>query len=175
VRAGLEAIVEREPDLALVGSAASEHELWALLGRTRPAVVVLDLHHPGRDGMALALRIKRRRSGPRVVLYSASADGALLVPATLAGVDAIVDKSRTADDLVAAIRAVARDGRALAPVSLRARGRAAALLEPALRPILAMRLAGTAPEDIAATLGLAPWELARRMAAIVARLTSAVA
>ena len=89
VRAGLQAILATEPDLRLVGSAAGEHELWPLLARTHPAVVILDLHHPGRDGLALCLQIKRQPAAPAVLLYSANTPAGLLVAAAVAGADAV--------------------------------------------------------------------------------------
>jgi len=96
IRAGLQAILATEPDLRLVGFAAGEHELWPLLERTHPAVVILDLHHPGRDGLALCLQIKRQPDAPAVLLYSAYTPAALLVAAAVAGADAIVSKSSAA-------------------------------------------------------------------------------
>jgi DNA-binding NarL/FixJ family response regulator len=62
VRAGVQAILAPEPDLISVGSAANEEQVWPLLRRTRPDVIVLGFHHPGRDGLALCLDIK---PGPR--------------------------------------------------------------------------------------------------------------
>src|SRR4051794_22138058 len=62
--------------LELVGAAGSERELWPLLHQTQPHVVLLDLHHPGRDGLSISLRIMRRRDAPAVVLYSATTDDA---------------------------------------------------------------------------------------------------
>lgn len=50
-RAGLSALVAGEPDLVSVGAAADEAELWTLVHRTHPSLVVLDLHRSGRDGL----------------------------------------------------------------------------------------------------------------------------
>jgi len=90
VRAGLRAVLAAEPDLEAVGFAADERELRTLLAHARPDVVVLDLYHPGRDGLRLALDVTRPPDAPRVVLYSASVDP---VAATVAGADAVVSKS----------------------------------------------------------------------------------
>jgi CheY-like chemotaxis protein len=43
--------------------------------------VVLDLHHPGRDGLRLCLAIKLQPHPPAVVIYSASNGDALVVTA----------------------------------------------------------------------------------------------
>ena len=67
-RAGLSALVAGEPDLMSVGAAADERELWALVHRTQPSLVVLDLHRPGRDGLLLTLALKAMVPAPAVLL-----------------------------------------------------------------------------------------------------------
>jgi DNA-binding NarL/FixJ family response regulator len=166
VRAGLQAILATEPDVRLVGSAAGEHELWPLLERTYPAVVILHLHHPGRDGLALCLQIKRQPDAPAVLLYSAYTPAALVVAAAVAG--AIVSKSSAAATLVEAIRAVARNPRTIPRISPQMKADAAARLDPADHAILAMRVAGDSPVEIATTLGVPGATIAHRIAAIAA-------
>jgi DNA-binding NarL/FixJ family response regulator len=48
MRLGLERVIACEQDLQVVGVTSSKAELWPLLCRTRPQVVVLDLAHPSR-------------------------------------------------------------------------------------------------------------------------------
>jgi DNA-binding NarL/FixJ family response regulator len=170
VRAGIEAILAAEPDLEIVGSAASENELWALLEHTHPAVVILDLHHPGRDGLELCLQVKLRPDPPAVVLYSAHLPGAQVVAAAVAGADSIISKSTAPPILVEAIRNVAGESRTGPPITLQMKAEAAARLDPADHAILAMRVAGDAPVEIAATLGVPDATIPRRMAAIVSAL-----
>jgi DNA-binding NarL/FixJ family response regulator len=172
VRAGLEAIVGSAPGMVSVGSARGEAELYRLLQRTDPSVLVLDVHHPGLHGLALSLRLKRRSARPRIVLYSGRGGQLLTVAAAVAGVDAVVTKSDTERALLEAIRATGRSAHALPEVSLRARARAAARIDPADRPILAMRLAGTSWAEIAATLQQPVAAVAERAAAIVIDLTA---
>ena len=168
VRAGLQAILATEPDLQVVGFAAGEHKLWPRLQRTHPAIVVLDLHHPGRDGLALFLRIKRQPDPPAVVLFSAYTPAALVVAAAVAGADAIVSKSSAATTLLEAIRTVARNPRTIPPITPQMKADAAARLDPADHAILAIRVAGDSPVEIAATLGVPDATIAHRIAAIVA-------
>jgi DNA-binding NarL/FixJ family response regulator len=148
----------------------SELELWPLLKCTHPAVVVLDLHHPGRDGLALSLQIKSQPDPPAVLLYSARTPTRLTVAATVAGADAIINKSSTAVTLLTAIRAVARNGRTIAPISPHVKADAAARLDPADHAILAMRVVGVSPLEIAHTLGIPDTRITHRIAAIVAKL-----
>jgi DNA-binding NarL/FixJ family response regulator len=154
-----------------VGSAHGEAELYSLLRRTEPSVLILDVHHPGLHGLALSLRLKRRSARPRIVLHSGRGGQSMVVAAAFAGVDAVVAKTETERALLRAIRAVARGTHAPPAVSIQARARAAARLEPADRAILAMRHAGTSWAEIAATLRLSGAPVAERAAAIVIHLT----
>jgi len=165
VRTGVAAILMAEPDLELVGTAATQKELCALLSRTRPDVVLLD------HRLLLCLRIKARPGSPRVLICAADPGSETIVPATLAGADGIVDTAADVRDLLSAIRAVAAGERVVPRISPRLQAEAAARLEPRDRPIFAMRLAGTTPSDIAAVVGVGLRELEARTAAIVAALS----
>ena len=86
VRAGLQAILGSAPDMVPVGSASSEEELYRLLQHTDPAVLILDVHHPGLHGLALSLRLKRR-SARRDHPNSGRGGQLLTVAAAVAGVE----------------------------------------------------------------------------------------
>lgn len=172
VRAGLEAVINSQADMVLVGSAADEHALASLLERTDPSILMLDVDHPGLDGFAIGLRLRRRAGPPRVVLHSGRRETALLTAAAaVAGIDPIVTKSATRRELLEAIRDVAHH-RARIDVPLVARSRAAARLDPADHAILAMRIDGSSWARVASTLGIDDPLLARRASAIVAALTT---
>jgi DNA-binding NarL/FixJ family response regulator len=177
VRAGVEALLAGEPDLVMVGAADGEEALWPLLRRTRPSVVVLDFGRRGRDGLELCLRMKATLQPPRVVLHSGFPREALLVPSALAGVDAIAGKDGSRVELLDAIRTAGAAGegggghRLTVPGHLAAR--AAAAVDPADHALLAMLLAGTAPDDVADTLGISRTAVHRRTGALVARLRPA--
>lgn len=171
VRAGLEAVIGSQPDMVMVGSATGEDELDSLLRRTDPSILMLDIHHPGASGFAIALRLKRRAPSPRIVLHSGRGGTPLLTAAAaIAGMDAIVAKSCTRRELLEAIREVAHGDSGI-EVSLSSRRRAAARLDPADHGILAMRLAGLPWHEIASTLGIDGASLTRRATQIIARLT----
>jgi DNA-binding NarL/FixJ family response regulator len=170
VRAGLQAILATEPDLKAVGFASGEEELWPLLQRTHPDVIILDGHHSGLDGLHLCVQIKRWLTAPAVVLYSAAINTGVLVAAAVAGAGAVVSKSSSNAALLEAIRAVARSRLTLPEVSPRMKAEAAARLDPADHAILAMRLADVHPVQIATTLGVSEAAIANRTDAIVATL-----
>jgi DNA-binding NarL/FixJ family response regulator len=168
VRAGLDATLRAQRGFAAAGSAADEHELLPLLYRADPDVVVL-------DDLALARRVKVEAPRARVVLYATSPGAELLLAASVAGVDGVVDKAAPTFELLGALRAVAAGEPAIPDVGPRQRAHAARRLDPRDRPIFAMRLAGTSPREIAAVVGLGIAALNARIQAIVTQLVPAPA
>jgi DNA-binding NarL/FixJ family response regulator len=170
VRLGLCAALAGEPGLVPVGSAASAAELASLLYRTDPDVVLLDHRLPGAGGLSLCHGLKAREPRRKVILYSAWADGAMVVPAAVAGADGLVHKTARPSELFEAIRHVARGGRWLpepTPAQLEVAGGA---LGPEDLPILAMTVAGTPHGEIAETIGVDAASLARRIRAMLGRM-----
>lgn len=174
VRAGLDAVLGQEPGLVPLGAACSSADLPPVLYRTRPDVVVLDYHLPGDDGLMVCLKLKAELPPPRVLLYSAYADASLTIPAVLAGADGIVHKGAPADEIVDAIRRVARGEPVLPPLSPDLLVSAGRRMDAEDLPILAMLLDHTPRHEVAAVLGLEPGVLPARIKSMIARLTAAI-
>jgi len=168
IRLGVQSAIDAEPGLACVAVMASGDELGS--SDARPDVVVLDYHLPRVNGLELCRRTKLGELAPAVVLYSAYADPALVVPALVAGADAIVHKGAPARELLAAIHAVAGGGRRLPPLSPALLEAAGTMLDADDLPILGMLVAGTDRGEIAATMRLDTGEFEQRVDAMVARL-----
>jgi DNA-binding NarL/FixJ family response regulator len=165
VRTGLAALVEPEPYLRAVASAADAETALALAEEHSPDVAVIDVHLPGEDGLSLCLRLNGMHPRPGLVLYSAFADDLLAVLATVAGADALVPKSAEPELLRDMLLLVAQGEQRLPNASPSALTTVGAALEPDDLPILGMLVHGTPPAEVAATLGISPeWLLARRWA-----------
>jgi DNA-binding NarL/FixJ family response regulator len=171
VRAGVQAVLAREPDLQPVGGAASASQALAKARDRRPDVAVVDHRLEAGDGLTLTRQLKALLDPPAVLIYTAHADAALTVAAVVAGADGIVAKGDDEEDLCNAIRFVA-SGRAvrppIPPTTLRS---AAELLDPADVPILGMLVHRTPPADIARVLGMSEQRLEGRRWAMLRRLT----
>jgi DNA-binding NarL/FixJ family response regulator len=170
MRAGLQAIIAPHADLRLLGLAADERELWPMMEATHPTVVVLDIHHPGRSGLDMTLRITRVHDAPRVVVYAAYTPPELIVAASVAGAAAVVNKASPPATLLEALRCVEPAAIGLARIPRGIQVAAAARLDPSDHAVLAMRLAGHRADEIANTLGITEQAVYGRISAVVAQL-----
>ncbi|HWH92741.1 MAG TPA: response regulator transcription factor [Baekduia sp.] len=175
MRAGLTAVLRAEPGIVPLGAASSEEDLEPTLVRTRPDVVLLDYHLPGADGLKLCRKLKRAVPAPAVLLYSAYADSAMVVPAILAGANGILNKSAPAPELFDALRAVARGDRVLPPVPRELLESAAQRVEPEDLPIMAMMVDGTPIAAVADVLRRPVRDVARRVDVMIERLRVEIA
>jgi DNA-binding NarL/FixJ family response regulator len=120
VRQGLRAMIDREPDLRVVGEAADARQATAMLDRARPRVVLLDLKlTPGSecDGLPLCGTITQRYQDIRVLVLTSSADEWLILDSIKQGAKGFVLKDVDLTELVRAIRAVHRGQSAFDPRS----------------------------------------------------------
>src|SRR4051794_14742568 len=167
VRTGLERVFERSAGFESVSALADARDLFALLQREPVDVIVLDYDLEKTDGLSLCLRIKQRREPPAVVIYSGYAAPALLLAATVAQADAVVHKAEPVDVLLGALRRVADGERLLGPPAPALLEAAAARLDAADVPVMALLLHGIRTPEIARTLALEEGEAARRARRIV--------
>ena len=112
VRQGLRSILERERDLRIVGEASTADEAMAVVERTRPAVVLLDLKlSTGADSQCLELcsRLTTRYPSLGVLVLTTFLDDNLVAQAIHRGARGYVIKDVDTTELVRAIRAVVRN------------------------------------------------------------------
>ena len=70
MRRAIQKMLEKEPEIRVVGTAASGEEALAMVERLRPDVVTMDVEMPGMGGLEAARAIAERR-GPPVIMVSA--------------------------------------------------------------------------------------------------------
>lgn len=115
VRQGLRALLDRQPDIAVVGEAASAVTAIDMVARDQPDVVLLDLKlSPANewDGLNTCAKITDRFPASRVLVLTSFADDWLILQAIRQGARGYVVKDVDLTDLVRAIRAVHDDGSA---------------------------------------------------------------
>ena len=173
MRTGIRAVLAAAPDLELVGEAASARDVWPVLERTAPDVVILDLHLPGEDGLLLCHRIKRRPPAPKVVINSAYSDVSLVAPARLAQADALLSKHATSAVLCETLREVVRAPAAVHELAREHRERLGDLLEPEDVALAGLLLLRTPSTELQRMTGLTGDELVDRVEDILRRVSAA--
>jgi len=173
--AGLTAVLRSEPGFVPVGSASTDSELWPLLYRTAPDIVVLDYHLPRTDGLRLCRKIADQPAGPRVVIYSAYADPALGLGARAAGAHAMAGKAAPAREFFELLRRVHKGEHVLPDMTSEDVTAACARQEPEDQPLLTMLLDGARPSDVAEAMRLSSEEIGWRVERVLSRLRAEVA
>jgi DNA-binding NarL/FixJ family response regulator len=120
VRAGLEQLLAIAEDIDLVGTAGDGDEALAMVRERGPDVVLMDLSMPGIDGVAATAMIREARPATRVVVLTSFSDRERILSALDAGAIGYLLKDAEPADLLAGIRAAARDESPLSPKAARA-------------------------------------------------------
>jgi len=115
VREGLGTLLGLLDGIELVGTAADGEEAVALAAERDPDVVLMDLRMPRCDGIEAIRRLAERGDRPRAIALTTYADDASVVGALRAGARGYLTKDASADEIRAAVEAVARGEAALDP------------------------------------------------------------
>ena len=97
-----------EHGLEIVGEANSGEAAVELVAATAPVVVVMDINMPGIGGIEAARRIAADSPATGVLMVTVSAEVADVSEAVMAGANGYVLKEAPADEIIAAVEAVAR-------------------------------------------------------------------
>lgn len=108
LRAGLRALLEAEPGMEVVGEAGTGEEGVMKAGQARPDVVVMDLSMPGMGGLEATRQIAALEQGTRVLVLTMHGEEEHLLPVLEAGGSGYVHKRSADEELIEAIRTVAR-------------------------------------------------------------------
>ena len=107
VRRGVADLLEAEPDLTVVGEAATAAEALARVPAVRPDVAVLDVRLPDGDGVMVCRELRSLLPDLRCLMLTSFADDDALFDAIMAGASGYVLKQIRGTDLVGAVRTVA--------------------------------------------------------------------
>jgi DNA-binding NarL/FixJ family response regulator len=119
VRAGLSLMMGGADDIEIVGEAADGAEVEAVVDRTRPDVVLMDIRMPSVDGLAATERLRGRPDAPQVVVLTTFHADEQVLRALRAGAAGFVLKDTPPADILAAVRRVAAGDPVLSPTVTR--------------------------------------------------------
>jgi DNA-binding NarL/FixJ family response regulator len=117
VRSGLRLLLERQPDIEVIGEAADGAEARDTAIRERPDLAILDVRMPKLTGLQATREIKRQAPEVAVLILSMHDDERYLFEALRAGASGYVLKTQADADLVEAIGAVRRGEPFLTPAA----------------------------------------------------------
>ena len=164
-REALRSLLSRTPDLSVVGEAATAPKALEMVAAAQPDVVMLDLLLPDMPGVELARQLLTDNPRLRLLAVSMVTDPAHVADALDAGCLGFVSKEDTANELVAAVNAVANRQTYLSPRlsreavdALRGRGGPRGLhsLTPREREIFDLTIAGASTAAVAQRLAISP-------------------
>jgi DNA-binding NarL/FixJ family response regulator len=173
VRAGFRVLLESAADIEVVGEAGDGQAVIDLARDTAADAVLMDLRMPGVDGLEATRRIAADPAlgGLRVLVLTTFEADEYVFEALRAGASGFLVKDTEPEDLINAVRVVARGDALLSPsvtrrliANIAGRGRARPIDSVSLsvltereREVLTLVAAGKTNEEIAATLYMRAW------------------
>ncbi|UUE21323.1 response regulator transcription factor [Microbacterium sp. J1-1] len=119
VRRGVADLLEAQPDLTVIGEAATVREASARVAATLPDVVVLDVHLPDGSGIDLCRQIRQAHPRVQCLILSAFDDDDAVFAAVMGDAAGYLVKTLRTGEIVSAVRAVAEGRRLLKPSMVR--------------------------------------------------------
>ncbi len=118
VRRGVHDLLEAEPDITVVGEAATASSALSLVAELKPDVAILDVRLPESDGVNVCRSIRAKVPGVACLILTAYDDDEALAGAIRAGAAGYLLKQVRGTDLAGAVRAVASGRSLLEPDAL---------------------------------------------------------
>lgn len=115
VRRGVRELLEAEADIEVIGEASTAEEAVNRIPAVKPDVAVLDVRLPDGSGVEVCREVRSQLPGLACLMLTSFSDDDALFEAIMAGASGYVLKQIRGNDLVAAIRRVARGESLLDP------------------------------------------------------------
>ncbi len=115
MRDGIKAILGRSEEFRVVGEAENGTDAVLFVKRLHPSMVLMDIGLPGLNGVETTAEILRHHPDCKIVILSMYDDENSVVSAIRSGARAFILKKASDNDLLEALRVVARGGAYLSP------------------------------------------------------------
>ena len=172
MRVGVSAILRAQPDMNVVGEAATATEAIDAYRRHVPNLMVIDLGLPDDSGLNVIRSVRSLYPDARFVVLTNSEGDEDIHQALTAGARGYVVKGMAHQSLVEAVRRVARGGRYLPSTLAKTldERNPNSDLTAREREVLAQVVKGRTNKEIGAELGITEATVKRHMGAILSRL-----
>jgi two-component system response regulator NreC len=183
MRTGLRALLERQPNLEVVGESENGREAIELVTSLKPDVVVMDVGMPVLNGIEATKTIVSQHPTTAVVILSMHVDESYIMRALKAGARGYLLKDSAPADLIGAIQAVSQNksffspkvSRILAEDYVRVLKQKGAvdsydLLTSREREILQLIAEGKANKEVAAALNISAYTVETHRSHILEKL-----
>ncbi|WUM96270.1 response regulator transcription factor [Streptomyces sp. NBC_00322] len=182
VRTALRVILDAEPDLEVIGEASTGAEAVPVVRQLRPDVVLMDVRMPEIDGIRATEQILATLDEPpRILVVTTFENDSYVYDALRAGAAGFLLKRAAAEELVQAVRLVARSDSLLFPAAVRSLaaeygGRRttaappwAARLTEREAEVLRLMATGLTNAEIAGRMGVGPATTKTHVASVLAK------
>jgi DNA-binding NarL/FixJ family response regulator len=172
VREGIAGLIAGEPDMTVVGSAASGREAVAQFRSLRPDLTLMDLQMPDLSGLDALIAIRAEFPAARIVVLTTYSGDAQILRALNAGASGYLLKSLAHKELLHTIRAVHAGRKSLSPEASLELAEHANLepLTPAELDVLQLIATGNTNKQIGDYLGLTEDTVKGRIRNILSKL-----
>lgn len=106
VRDGLGFLLDAQPDMTLIGTAANGREAVQAVSKTCPNVVLMDITMPHLNGIDATFQISRNCPATQVIILSMHANVEHIVTALQAGARGYLLKESAGSEVITAVRSV---------------------------------------------------------------------
>jgi two-component system, NarL family, response regulator NreC len=183
VRQGLRALLEKSPEISVVGEASDGREAVRLTAELRPNIVVMDIAMPLLNGVDATSQILGRDPDIKVIILSMHSDESYILRALSAGAKGYLLKDSAEGDILPAVETVAKGRPYFSPVI------ASTLLEEYLqamrknhvrdsfdlltdreKEVLQLLAEGKSNKEVAALLNLSPYTIESHRTSLMQKL-----
>ena len=106
VRDGLRSLLEKQPDMEVVGEAQTGRETIRMARQKKPDVLIMDISMPDTNGIEAAKKILAALPGIKIIALSMHSERILVREMIQAGAHAFLLKECAFDELIAAVKSV---------------------------------------------------------------------
>lgn len=152
LRAGTQTLLEEAGDIEVIATAGDGTTALRLVAEEAPDVLLLDVHLPDISGVLVAQTVRETAPQTAILILTGYDDLGYTRALLQIGIQGYLRKSATGDDILTAVRTVARGGTALEEITDLSADNTLNQLTPREREILQLLAAGQRNQEVAETL-----------------------